>query len=59
MEFKTAILISSVCDYSDTHILVKGTITVPNTGTVAVPSNGDKEAIFKSSIYWLHKQNKQ
>ena len=51
MEFKTAILISSVCDYSDTHILVKGTITVPNTGTVAVPSNGDKEAIFKSSIY--------
>ena len=30
---------SNLCDYSDAYILVKGTITVPNTGTTVAPNN--------------------
>ena len=33
IEFKTSMLKSSLCDYSDAYMLVSGTITVPNTGT--------------------------
>ena len=38
IEFKTSILKSSFCDYSDAYILVGGTIEVPNTETTA-PNN--------------------
>ena len=31
IKFKTSMLGSSLHDYSDAHILVKGNITVPNT----------------------------
>ena len=31
IKFKTTMLKSSLCDYSDAYILVKGTITVNNT----------------------------
>ena len=31
IKFKTTMLKSSVCDYSDAYILVKGTISVNNT----------------------------
>ena len=31
IRFKTTTIRSSLCDYSDTYILVKGTIAVPNT----------------------------
>ena len=31
----------SLCGYSDTYIHVKGTITIPNTGTAVAPNNGD------------------
>ena len=47
-KFKTSMLRSSLCDYSDSHIFVKGTITVPNTGTAAAPNNRNKEVIFKN-----------
>ena len=30
---------SSLCDYSDSYILVSGTMTVPNTRTTANPDN--------------------
>ena len=33
IRFKTSILRSSLCDYSDAHILIKGTITVRKTVT--------------------------
>ena len=33
---------SKLCDYRDAQILVKGTITVPNTGTAANPNNKAK-----------------
>ena len=36
---------SSLCDYS-AYILVKGTITVTNTGTAVVPNNRNKKVIF-------------
>ena len=40
---------SSWCDYCDAYILVKGTITVPNTVAVgAVVNNTNKKAIFKN-----------
>ena len=38
---------SSLCDYSDAYILVKGTITVNNTGTAAASNNRNIKLIFK------------
>ena len=48
IRFKTSMLRSSLCDYSDACILVKGTITVANTA-VAGPAanNANKKVIFK------------
>ena len=36
IKFKTSMTGSYLCDYSDTYIIVKGTITVPNTAVGAV-----------------------
>ena len=47
-KFKTSMLRSSLCDYSDAYIAVKRTITVPNIGTVATQNNRNKEVIFKN-----------
>ena len=38
VRFKTSMVRSSLCDYSDAYILVSATITVPNTGTAANPN---------------------
>ena len=49
IRFKTAMLRSSLCDYSDAYILVKGNITVNNTvaeGVAATTTN--KKVIFKT-----------
>ena len=57
IKFKTTMLKSSLYDYSNAYILVKGTITVPNTAgaaAVAAASNGDKKVIIKT----MHKQYK-
>ena len=35
IRFKTAMLRSSLCDYSDAYILVKGNITINNTAVAA------------------------
>ena len=32
VKFKTTVLKSNLCAYSDAHVLVKGTITVPGKG---------------------------
>ena len=45
IKFKTSTLKSSLCDYSDAYVLVKRTITVPNT---AAANNGDKKVILKN-----------
>ena len=40
---------SSLCDYSDTYILVKGTITVAKTAAKGQPNNStNKKEIFKN-----------
>ena len=46
-KFKTFIIRSNLCDYNDAYLLVKGTITVPNTiaaGTAV--NNTNKKIIF-------------
>ena len=48
LKFKTAMLKSSLCDYSDAYILVKGTITVNNKGTAVAPNNTNKKVIFEN-----------
>ena len=48
IKFKNSMIRSSLCDNSDTYILVKGTITVENTATEGVaPNNINKKVIFK------------
>ena len=48
-KFKTTMLKSSLCDYSDAYILVKGTITANNTAAAdADESNTNKKVIFKN-----------
>ena len=42
IRFKTAMLRSSLCDYSDAYILVKGNISVNNTGTATAPTHRNK-----------------
>ena len=49
IKFKTIMLKSSLCDYSDAYILVKGTITVNNTAVAgAAANNTNKKVIFKN-----------
>ena len=49
IKFKTIMLKSSLCDYSDSYILVKGTITVNNTAARgAAANNSNKKVIFKN-----------
>ena len=49
IKFKTTMLKSSLCDYSDAYILVKGTITVNNTSAQgAAANNTNKKVIFKN-----------
>ena len=50
INFKTSMLRSSLCDYSDAYILVKGNISVNNTAAAAPNGNNINEK--------LHKQNK-
>ena len=45
---KTTMLKSSLCDYSDAYILVKGTISVNNTAAAgAAANNNDRKVMFK------------
>ena len=49
IKFKATMLKSSLCDYSDVYILVKGTISVTNTAAAdAAANNTNKKAIFKN-----------
>ena len=46
---------SSLCDYSDVYILVKGTMTVPNTAAAgANANNANKKVIFKNSAPFIN-----
>ena len=49
IKFRTTMLKSSLCDYSDVYILVKGTITVNNTAAAdADANNTNKKVILKN-----------
>ena len=49
LRFKATMWRSSLCDYSDAYILVKGRITVNNTAAAgADASNSNKKIIFKN-----------
>ena len=51
IKFKTTMLKSSLCDYSDAYILVKGTITIAGAGADAAARQADerdKVVIFKN-----------
>ena len=49
IKFKSTMLKSSLCDYSDAYILVKGTITVDDTSTAgAAANNTNSKVIFKN-----------
>ena len=49
LNFKTSVLGSSLCDYSDAYILVKGNTTVNNTAAEdADGNNTGKKVIFKN-----------
>ena len=48
IKFKTTMLKSSLCDYSDAYIHVRGTITVHNTAAADANANDtNKQVIFK------------
>ena len=46
-KYKTSMLRRSLCNYSDTYILVKETMTIPNAETGTSPNNAGKKKIFK------------
>ena len=49
IRFKTSMLRSSLCDYSDAYILVKGNITVNDTAAEgAAANNTNRKLIFKN-----------
>ena len=49
IKFKTTMLKSSLCDYSNANIIVKGTITVNNTAADGAAANNiNKKVIFKN-----------
>ena len=48
INFKISVLRSSLCDYSDTYILVKGNISVNNTAAAGADANNtNRKVIFK------------
>ena len=51
IKFKTPMLRSSLCDYGDAYIFVKGNITVNNKAATArvAANNTNKKVIFKNS----------
>ena len=54
IKFKTTMLKSSLCDYSDDYILAKGTISVNNTAADgAAANNTNKKVIFKNCVHLL------
>ena len=46
IKFKTTMLKSSLCDYSDAYIIVKGTITVNNTTAQGAAANNTNEKVI-------------
>ena len=57
IKFKTTLLKSSLCDYSDAYILVKGTITITGAGADAAARQADerdKGVAFKNCAQFIN-----
>ena len=59
IKFKTTMLKSSLCDYGDAYILVKGTITITGAGADGVARQTDKGQrnkglIFKNRVQFIN-----
>ena len=57
IKFKTTMLKSSLCDYSDSYILVKGIITIAGEGNDAAARQADerdKDVIFKNCAPFIN-----
>ena len=55
IKFKTSLLRSNLCGYSDVYIPVKGIITLPNTAVGdAALNNRDKNVIFKNHAPFIN-----
>ena len=48
IKFKTSTLKSSLCDYSNEYVLVKGTISIARVLAPTEPDNVGKEVVFKN-----------
>ena len=53
IKFQTSVLRSSLCEYSDAYILVKGTIAAGEQ-TVTTPNNVNKNVIFKNCATFVN-----
>ena len=49
IKFKTSVMRSNLCDYSDTRIRVRGTIKAHSTASKAA-NNANKKIIFKNCV---------
>ena len=59
ISFKTSMLRSSLCDYIDTYILVKGNTSVNNTAAAdADANNTNKKVIFKNCAPFTDRRSK-
>ena len=57
IKFKTTMLKSSLCDYSDAYIFVKGTITIEGAGADAAARQADerdKGVVFKNCAPFIN-----
>ena len=55
IKLKTAIIKSSLCDYCDAYIVVKGTVTVDDTSAAgAAANNTNKKVMFKNYALFTH-----
>ena len=54
IKFKTTMLKSSLCDYSDAYILVNGAISVNNNAVAAAVNNDDKKVIFTNCAPFIN-----
>ena len=58
IKFKTSMLKSNLCDYSDAYILVQGAITVPNGAVTGQPANNNGiEGQFKNCAPFIYCMN--
>ena len=53
IRLKTSMLRLPLCDYSDAHVLLSVTITVPNTAGAGAAANNRKLYSLKNALYLL------